>query len=80
MTKNTKKNMVFVVMGSGDNGGTLPELTVRVFTSRDHAFTYARELHDQFFAQVSILERELEERRGRDRRNPEGNVTFYRAP
>ena len=56
MTKNT----VFVVMGEGDNNGTLPEHTLRVFTSRIHATKYAKELHDDFFPTVTIMEREVE--------------------
>ena len=58
--KNTKNNTVFVVMGEGDNTGTLPEYTVRAFTSRKHADKYAKQLRDSFFSCVSIMEREVE--------------------
>ena len=57
--KNTK-NMIYVVMGSGDNNGTLPEYTVRTFTTRNRAHAYAQELSDAFFGYITILERELE--------------------
>lgn len=56
MTKNT----VFVVMGEGDNNGTLPEHTLRVFHSPNDADKYANELRDDFFSMVSIMERVVE--------------------
>lgn len=68
MTKNTKSNWVYVVMGEGDNNGTLPEYTLRVFASRDQAFAYAQELRDDFFGIVNIMERELIDRRVGERR------------
>lgn len=76
MTKNT----VFVVMGEGDNNGTLPEFTVRVFASRDEAHEYAQELYDEFFRRVVILERNVRDRRVADRRKTERNVTFHGTP
>lgn len=54
------KQMVFVVMGEGDNNGTLPEFTVRVFHSPNDADKYANELRDDFFSSVTIMEREVE--------------------
>jgi hypothetical protein len=56
----TMLQTVFVVMGEGDNGGTLPESTLRVFASRKHADKYAKELYDDFFPNVSIMERKVE--------------------
>jgi hypothetical protein len=76
MTKNT----VFVVMGEGDNNGTLPEHTMRVFASRDQAHEYAQELYDEFFSRIVILERNVRDRRVADRRKTERNVTFYGTP
>jgi hypothetical protein len=58
--KNTKNNTVFVVMGSGDNNGTLPEYTVRVFTSSNDADKYANLLEEAFFRNVVIVEKEVE--------------------
>jgi hypothetical protein len=51
---------VFVVMGEGDNGGTLPEHTLRVFLSPTDADKYVKQLRDSFFSCVSIMEREVE--------------------
>jgi len=45
---------VFVVMGKGDNNGTLPEHTLRVFTSPNDADKYANELEENFFPYVTI--------------------------
>lgn len=56
----TKTNTVYVVMGSGDNGGTLPEDTIRVFDTFAGAAVYAKELRDEFYSFVSIVDRELE--------------------
>ena len=56
----TKTNMIFVVMGEGDNNGTLPEHTLRVFLSPNDADKYANQLRDSFFSCVSIMEREVE--------------------
>ena len=56
----TKTNMIFVVMGEGDNNGTLPEYTVRAFLSPNDADKYANQLRDSYFSSVSIMEREVE--------------------
>ncbi len=53
-------NTVFVVMGSGDNAGTLPEFTVRVFTSLDDANTYANKLDNAFFSKITIIQQTVE--------------------
>ena len=50
---------VFVVMGSGDNNGTLPEYTLRVFAERKDAVKYKKELQNQFFCRVTITERQV---------------------
>jgi hypothetical protein len=71
---------VFVVMGEGDNNGTLPEHTMRVFASRDEAHEYAQELYDVFFSRIVILERNVRDRRVADRRKTERTVTFYGTP
>ena len=51
---------VFVVMGKGDNNGTLPEHTLRVFTSQYDAEKYVDQLTDSFFPYVTITVREVE--------------------
>jgi hypothetical protein len=51
---------VFVVMGEGDNNGTLPEHTLRVFHRSYDADKYVKQLRDSFFSCVSIMEREVE--------------------
>lgn len=71
-------NKVFVVMGWSDDDGTSAH-TVRVFASRDHAFTCAQELQDEFFSEITILERDVEDRRAKDRRKTTGNITFIRS-
>ena len=50
---------VFVVMGSGDKNGTLPEYTLRVFAEREDAVQYKKELRNQAFSYVTITERQV---------------------
>jgi len=47
-------------MGKGDNNGTLPEHTLRVFTSPNDADKYANELEENFFPYVTITVCEVE--------------------
>lgn len=68
-------NKVFVVMGWSDDDGSSAH-TVRVFASRDHAFTYAQELQDEFFSEIAIVERQVEDRRVKTRRKNPGDITF----
>ena len=70
------KQTVFVVMGEGDNNGTLPEYTLRVFASRDEAHEYAQKLRDEFFSRIVILARPVLDRRVATRRKTERNVTI----
>ena len=67
-------NKVFVVMGWSDDDNT-----VRVFASRDQAFAYAQQLQDDFFSDISIVERTVEDRRVEERRKDKGNITFIRS-
>ena len=71
-------NKVFVVMGWSDDDGTSAH-TVRVFASRDQAFVYAQKLQDEFFSDIAIVERTVEDRRVEDRRKDKGNITFIRS-